>query len=699
MSNSDLLALWLALAAGRLLLRLPTNTGLRRLGAPLLENQPPEPDPLDPLLLAQAIAAGSNELFAALEAEPSASPLARIAAATQLSPFDLELLSLACLPCLEEDAALAVAGLQGGQERRLRLGVALKLLLGESGDPSDIRRALRLSPLWRLGLLRQAAGATVALETRLEPSSTLLAGLDGAHAAELENGWSSRVLPIASASGASRSASSSASSGASGASAQPSAQRLAQAQRLLDLTARGTLHLVGCAAAVETVLALAAGAAGALLLEPPAQEEAPTPPWTAAWLAGVATGRLVALRSEATSVPAPPSALRAATSVPAPPSVLRAATSRLPVLVAPAPAHLSGGDGALNRLELGGSDPRELATAWRQALALEEAEADELAGRTWLSPAQVPALAAGLGSGAEAGSGAGRQRLEAALDRLRDQVPPRAAGLARRRLPEVGWQELVLAPDTGEQLEELVRRVRQRVQVQVRWGLGGGARGNGVVGLLHGPSGTGKTLAADAIATRLRLPLLAVDLSLVVSKYIGETEKNLSQVFDAAEGFAALLFFDEADALFGKRTGVQDAHDRYANIEVNYLLQRLEAFEGLALLSTNLLQGMDEAFLRRFDQLVAFRRPGLAERRAIWQLHLPRDQLNGDVDPGQLARLFDLSGGEIRNAALTAAYGAAAAGEPINRQRIWESVRREYAKSGTPMPDPELFVSFTPIQP
>jgi hypothetical protein len=671
MSNSELLAHWLALAAGRLLLRLPTNAGLRRLGAPLLENQPPEPDPLDPLLLAQAIAAGSQELYEALEAEPSASPLARIAAATLLSPFDLELLALACLPCLEEDAALAVAGLQGGQERRLRLGIALKLLLGESGDPSDIRRALRLSPLWRLGLLRQAAGATVALETRLEPSSTLLAGLDGAHAAELENGWSSRVLPIARASG-----------GVSGA----SAQRLAQAQRLLDLTARGTLHLVGSAAAVETVLALAAGAAGALLLEPPAQEEAPPPPWTAAWLAGVATGRLVALRSEATTVPAPPSALRAA-------------TSRLPVLVAPAPAHLSGSDGALNRLELGGSDPRELATAWRQALALEEAEADELAGRTWLSPAQVPTLAAGLGSGAEAGSGPGRQRLEAALDRLRDQVPPRAAGLARRRLPEVGWQELVLAPDTGEQLEELVRRVRQRVQVQVRWGLGGGARGNGVVGLLHGPSGTGKTLAADAIATRLRLPLLAVDLSLVVSKYIGETEKNLSQVFDAAEGFAALLFFDEADALFGKRTGVQDAHDRYANIEVNYLLQRLEAFEGLALLSTNLLQGMDEAFLRRFDQLVAFRRPGLVERRAIWQLHLPRDQLNDDVDPGELARLFDLSGGEIRNAALTAAYGAAAAGEPINRQRIWEAVRREYAKSGTPMPDPELLLSFTPIQP
>jgi SpoVK/Ycf46/Vps4 family AAA+-type ATPase len=220
-----------------------------------------------------------------------------------------------------------------------------------------------------------------------------------------------------------------------------------------------------------------------------------------------------------------------------------------------------------------------------------------------------------------------------------------------------------------------------------------------VIGLFHGPSGTGKTLAAEAIATRLRMPLLAVDLSLVVSKYIGETEKNLARVFNAAEGFAALLFFDEADALFGKRTGVQDAHDRYANIEVNYLLQRLEAFEGLALLSTNLLQGMDEAFLRRFDQLVAFRRPGTAERRLIWQGHLPRDQLDADVNVPELAHLFEMSGGEIRNAALSAAYAAAAAGEPINRAHLWQAIRREYTKSGSPMPDSSLFLSFLPSTP
>ena len=663
MSNAELLALWLALAAGRLRLRLPDNAGLRRLSLPLLTPAEADAENLAPQVLAGAIAAGAEQLYAELEANPTASPLARIAAAAQLSAFDLELLAQAALPCLEEDAAVAVAALTGG-ERRLRMGQALKLILGETGDPALVRRALRSSPLWPLGLVR-GTGATVALESRLEPTATLLAGLDGAAPPELEEGWSSRSLPSARATNA-------------------SAQRWRQAQQLLELAGRGTVHLVGSAGAIETVLALAAGETGALLIEAPPGEAAARPPWAEAWLAAVATNQLVALCSEATALPGPPMGLRAV-------------AGRLPLLVAPANAHLSGGDAVLTRLELGGSDPLELAAAWQQALQLEQTEADELAGRTWLSPAEVPALAAGLADGQ--GSGSGQQRLEAALDRLRQQVPPRAAGLAHRRVPQVRWQELVLAADTTGELEELVRRVEQRVTVQVRWGLGGGERGNGVVGLLHGASGTGKTLAADAIATRLRLPLLSVDLSLVVSKYIGETEKNLSQVFDAAEGFAALLFFDEADALFGKRTGVQDAHDRYANIEVNYLLQRLEAFEGLALLSTNLLQGMDEAFLRRFDQLVAFRRPGIAERRSIWQLHLPRDQLSGDVDVVELARLFDLSGGEIRNAALTAAYGAAAANQPINRERLWEAVRREYAKNGTPMPDPDLLLSFTPNQP
>ncbi|MFN9635117.1 MAG: ATP-binding protein [Synechococcaceae cyanobacterium] len=647
------LPLWLAVAAGRLLLRLPEHQGLRPLVQPLPDLTLPADGAIDPLALAEAVAAGSDDLLDGLAADPGASPLGRIRAAAALSRFDLELLALAVLPCLEEAAAVAVGQLTGG-ERRLRLGQALRLL-GAAGDPAAVRQAVRESPLWRLGMLREGEEPG-ALESRLQPTAALLAGVDGAVATRLGEGWRRRPLPAAAA-------------------GEPSPQRQAQARRLLALARQGPLHLVGQAGAVEQVLALAAAPGAALLLEAPPGEAAARPPWAEAWLAAVASGRLLALRSDATTLEAPPPGV--------PPTLL----------VAPESAHLRGGTAVLARLELGGNDPLELAAAWQQALALNEAEADQLAGRTWLAPSQVPALAAGVTGET------GAQRLAAALERLAVRVPPRAAGLAHRRQPQVAWQQLVLAADTGEALEELVRRVEQRVRVQRRWGLGEGARGNGVIGLLHGPSGTGKTLAADAIATRLRLPLLAVDLSLVVSKYIGETEKNLAQVFDAAEGFAALLFFDEADALFGKRTGVQDAHDRYANIEVNYLLQRLEAFEGLALLSTNLLQGLDEAFLRRFDQMVAFRRPGSAERRLIWQGHLPRDQLGGDVDVGELARLFDLSGGDIRNAALSAAYAAAAASEPINRDRLWQAIRRETAKSGAPMPNPELFLSLTPSPP
>ena len=207
-----------------------------------------------------------------------------------------------------------------------------------------------------------------------------------------------------------------------------------------------------------------------------------------------------------------------------------------------------------------------------------------------------------------------------------------------------------------------------------------------VIGLLYGESGTGKTLAAEAMATRLHLPMLSVDLSLVVSKYIGETEKNLSELFAAAEGYAALLFFDEADALFGKRTNVQDAHDRYANIEVNYLLQRLESFEGCALLATNLMQGVDDAFMRRFDQVVHFPRPGVAERVAIWRGQLPAQHLSAQISIEQLAERFDLTGGEIRNAALSAAYMAADGGTVVTEGMIDAAVAEEFSKLGRPFP-------------
>ncbi len=189
------------------------------------------------------------------------------------------------------------------------------------------------------------------------------------------------------------------------------------------------------------------------------------------------------------------------------------------------------------------------------------------------------------------------------------------------------------------------------------------------------------------IAHTIGVDLLVVDLARVVSKWIGETEKNLSDVFDAAEGRQSVLLFDEADALFGKRTEVQDAHDRYANLETAYLLARLERFDGLAILSTNLRDNIDAAFTRRLEFVVDFDEPSVEERAAIWQCHLPVDApLAPDVCVGELASLYPIVGGHIRNAAVAAAFLASAADAPITRSDLVLAVRREYEKSGRAFP-------------
>lgn len=269
---------------------------------------------------------------------------------------------------------------------------------------------------------------------------------------------------------------------------------------------------------------------------------------------------------------------------------------------------------------------------------------------------------------------------------LAEVRPPLVARLGEVSSPMVPWSRLILPTRSQGQLAEVLRRMEHRVTVQARWGIvGNERRGDGLVVLLHGESGTGKTLAAEALATALCLPLLRIDLSRVVSKYIGETEKNLAEVFDAAEGFGAVLLIDEADALFGKRTAVKDAHDRYANIETNYLLQRLEAFVGVAVLATNLLQNLDDAFVRRLHFVVHLPKPTASMQAEIWRSHLPRQLLAPDVDIASLSR-FDLVGGDIRNAALTAAYGAAAAGTPITHSLLADAVREELLKRGRALP-------------
>jgi hypothetical protein len=258
------------------------------------------------------------------------------------------------------------------------------------------------------------------------------------------------------------------------------------------------------------------------------------------------------------------------------------------------------------------------------------------------------------------------------------------AQLARKVEPVYGWDDLVLPPDSQAQLRELWQRVAHRHTVLGSWGFGRKlAHGKGVTALFSGPSGTGKTMAAQVLAGTLELDLYRIDLSSVVSKYIGETEKNLSRVFAEAEAGNSILFFDEADALFGKRSEVKDAHDRYANIEIGYLLQRMEDHEGVTILATNLRKNMDEAFARRLAFSISFPFPEEADRLRIWRQAWPADTPRAEsLDLEFMARRFRLTGGNIKNVALAAAFLAADAGEPVGMEHVVRATRREYQKMG-----------------
>ena len=248
----------------------------------------------------------------------------------------------------------------------------------------------------------------------------------------------------------------------------------------------------------------------------------------------------------------------------------------------------------------------------------------------------------------------------------------------------------MLADAQRETLRQLAAHVRRRLKVNEHWGFATkSARGLGITALFSGPSGTGKTMAAEVLANELRLDLYRIDLSSVVSKYIGETEKNLRRVFEAAEGSGAILLFDEADALFGKRTEVKDSHDRYANIEVSYLLQRMEAYRGLAILTTNLEGALDHAFMRRIRFVVRFPFPGREQRREIWRRVFPAATPLDGLDVDKLARL-DVTGGSIHNIGLNAAFLAADADQPVRMGHLAEAARGEYGKLEQPLAELEL---------
>jgi hypothetical protein len=270
-------------------------------------------------------------------------------------------------------------------------------------------------------------------------------------------------------------------------------------------------------------------------------------------------------------------------------------------------------------------------------------------------------------------------------DSCKAQNRPRLVDLAQFVEPVATWEDLVLPPLQIELLREIAMTVRQRACVYTDWGFAGkGKRGLGISALFTGESGVGKTMAAEVLARELNLDLYRIDLSAVMSKYIGETEKNLRSLFDVADESGAILLFDEADALFGKRSEVKDSHDRYANIEVSYLLQRMEAYRGLAILTTNLKDTVDRAFLRRIRFVVQFPFPDPSQRVEIWQRIFPNATPTEDLDLTRLGQL-NLPGGNIRNIALSAAFLAADAGEPVRMAHLLRAARHEYIKLEKPL--------------
>jgi ATPase family associated with various cellular activities (AAA) len=271
--------------------------------------------------------------------------------------------------------------------------------------------------------------------------------------------------------------------------------------------------------------------------------------------------------------------------------------------------------------------------------------------------------------------------LSAACRQQSSQTLGQVAFKVRRRC---GWDDLVLPPDRIAQLRDICDQVRHRHQVMYGWEFSAKlSHGTGLSVLFSGPPGTGKTIAAEVLANDLDVDLYKVDLSGVVSKYVGETEKNLSRIFAEARSSNAILFFDEADALFGKRTEVSDAHDRYANIETSYLLQKMEEYEGIVVLATNLRQNIDDAFTRRIRFIVEFPFPEADDRRRIWQtLFPPAAPLAADVDLARLAKELPVTGANIRNIVLNAAFLAAADGGSIGRSHILRGARQEFEKIG-----------------
>jgi hypothetical protein len=340
-------------------------------------------------------------------------------------------------------------------------------------------------------------------------------------------------------------------------------------------------------------------------------------------------------------------------------------------------------------LSLPDPDARERRLLWAQALSRAglhtgEALVGEVADRFRLGPAQIAGAAQAFAGSAPANGEANdpRERLFAAV---REQSAGDLGLLATRLEHRHAWRDLVLPSMVMERLKEVTGAITSRATVFSEWGFGGRS-GSGLMVLFSGASGTGKTMSASVIAREVGLDIYRIDLASIVSKYIGETEKNLQRVFEAARCANIVLFFDEADALLGKRSEVKDAHDRYANIEVAYLLQRMEDHDGVVILASNLSRNMDQAFSRRMHYVVEFPRPDASLREQLWaQIFPAQTPLAAGVDFGFLARQFELTGGDIKTVALDAAFAAAGQGRAIGMADLVGAIARQMLKQGRPL--------------
>lgn len=333
----------------------------------------------------------------------------------------------------------------------------------------------------------------------------------------------------------------------------------------------------------------------------------------------------------------------------------------------------------------------EQRAAWEQALGEEAGDCPaQLAGQFDLNTVTIELIAAKVRAEEAAATDDAPSFHERLWDACLVSTGPQMERLAQRLRPVATWDDIVLPDDQLGLLHQLADQVARRTTVYDDWGFRERMnRGLGISALFSGESGTGKTMAAEVIANHLRLALYRIDLSAVVSKYIGETEKNLRRLFDAAEDGGAILFFDEADALFGKRSEVRDSHDRYANIEINYLLQRIESYRGLAILATNMKSALDPAFMRRLRFVVNFPFPGPRQREAIWRGAWTQGTPLRSLDYPRLARL-GLTGGGIVNVALNAAFLAAEHDTPVTMPLVLGAARTEFRKLERPINDADF---------